>query len=469
MALRPRQVGNIDAGKAVSVLGNRTNRDFLRDVFVLAMPMSLQNFVMSAVNLVDVAMVGSLGDDAVAATGVANQIFFVYMLVNFGVFSGATVFLAQYWGKQDTPNLHRTMGYMFTVSVPVGLFFAAASQAFPARLLALYTRDASVIADGVPYLRWISVTFLLHAVTFGYAVTCRSTGQVRLPLAGSFAAVGTNILFNWLLIFGKMGFPQLGIRGAAIATALSRLAECLIIIPTVYLRKLPAAAKPSAMFRYDREFTRRFVRTCVPVIVNESLWGIGTSMFTGIYALLGTAALAATQVVGAVSNLFMIFARGFSNAAAVLIGRKIGAGDEGGAKGYAARFPFLMIVSGLLMGALLLALRGPLLTLYDISEQAIESAMILMLMNAALMAPRYLNSCFIVGIFRAGGDTLFAGFLDVLPVWLSSIPLGLLGVRMGWPLAAVFLLVTSDEFFKLVVSVPRLLSWKWIHNVTTKG
>lgn len=439
--------------------------DFFQAVLAIALPMTAQNFIMSAVNMVDVVMIGALGDVAIAAVGVANQVFYIYSILLFGIYSGAAVFLSQFWGRRDIGGIRRTMGLMLVPGIAFSLLFTLAAELAPDLLMGIYSKDPAVIEAGRDYLRIVGFSYLLNGVAFAYAFTCRCTGQVKLPMAASIASVLTNVVFNYLLIYGRLGLPRLGLAGAALATVLARVLECAILLFVVYRRGLPAAARLCELLRFDRRFFLRFLKTTAPVILNEGLWSVGTSLYTVVYGLLGTTALAAVQIVSTVFNLFMVFARSLHNAAAVLIGNKIGAGDEAGAKVYAFNFMGLLPLIGLVMAGLLLAFRPLILSLFSTSAQAYGAAWSLLGMHALIMVFKYFNGLTVVGICRAGGDTVYSAIVDVAPVWLVALPLGFLGAWLQLPVELVFLMISAEELVKIVLGLPRVLSGRWVHNL----
>ncbi|MDR2515518.1 MAG: MATE family efflux transporter [Christensenellaceae bacterium] len=444
---------------------NPFSKDFLAAIGAIALPMAVQQLVMSSVNIIDMVMVGALGDVAIAAAGISNQVFFIYSLFLFGAYSGASVFLSQFWGKGDVPNIRRTMGYMLAVGMFLALGFLLASELCPGFLLRWYSSDPAVVQAGIPYLKWVAWSYPLNALAFCYSFTCRCTGRVRLPMIASFTAIITNVAFNYLLIYGKFGFPRLELAGAAIATLLSRVTETGTVVIAVYIMRLPAAGTPKQFFRFDKEFGLRLFKICAPVVANEGLWAIGTTLYTAIYGMLGTAALAAVQVVSSIVNLFTVFARSFANAASVLIGNRIGAGSNDGARDYANRSIWLLACSGLVMGLLLLALQGPALGFFALSDEGRDLAMRLLFVNALVMIPSYMNMLLVVGICRSGGDTLWSGIVDVATLWLLGLPFGFMGAKLGLSVEFVFLLISTENLGKMILCLWRVRSGKWLHNV----
>lgn len=443
------------------------DKTFGRAVLSIALPMTLQNFIMSAVNMVDVVMIGALGDVAIAATGVANQVFYIYSILLFGVYSGAAVFLSQFWGKEDVSGVRRTMTYMLFPGLLFALVFTLGAELFPDTLMGIYSKDPAVIEAGRPYLRIVGMSYVLNCLSFAYAFTCRCTGQVKLPMVSSIVSVVANVVFNYILIFGKFGLPRLELVGAAAATVIARVLECATLLCVVYARRLPAAARLKELLHFDKDFFRQFVKTSAPVIANEGLWSTGTSLYNVIYGMLGTTALAAVQIVSTVFNLFMVICRSLSNAASVMIGNKIGADDEEGAKTYAMNFMILMPLLGLVLAGVLLLSRPGVLSLFDTTPVTYAAAWALLGMHAVVMVPKHFNALTVVGICRAGGDTVYSAIMDVAPVWLMGLPLGYLGARLGLSVGWVFLLISSDEIVKVFFSLARVLSGKWIHNVVS--
>lgn len=442
------------------------SKAFLKSAFAIAVPISLQNFITSAVNMIDVVMLGHLGDVDIAAVGCANQVYFLLTIILFGVSSGAAVFIAQFWGKRDLPGVHRTMGVMTLLALGVSLLFTAGALFFPEALLSIYSRDPAVVAAGAPYLRIVGSSYIVTALSLAMSSACRSTGDVRLPMMTSLLSVFVNTALNFVLIFGLLGFPAMGLTGAAVATAIARIIEFVVLYLLVYSKKLPVAATPRQLFsRLDGAFLRTYFKTTLPVLLNETLWSVGVSLYTVAYGLLGTNALASVQICSTVFNLFMVLVRGVSNACAIMIGQTIGSGDEKSALRDGLRFLVLVPAIGAAMCALLIACRPAVLTLFTVTPETRSLTMELMLLQAFNIIPKSFSMVIIVGLCRSGGDTLFACVLDTATVWLVAVPLAFLGAHLGFPLWAVYLCVCSEDLVKAIIGIPRIFSKKWLHNL----
>lgn len=441
---------------------------FLRHAFSIALPVAIQQLVASSVNMIDVMMIGSLGDGAVAAAGAANQIFFLLNLALFGITSGATVFLSQFWGTRDKVNVHRTGSLMLIIGFIATAIFTLGALAVPKYLVQLYVHEAYVIDLAAEYLFIVGFSYPFTAISMIFSTICRCTGNVRLPTVTSVISVITNAAGNALLIFGLLGFPAMGLRGAAIATVLARVLEATLLLLSIYRNNLPSAIPLRNLFGLERGFVKTYVRTTLPVLCNEILWSTGNSLYNVAYGQLGTSAVAAVQITSTVMQLFFVLQRGIGSACSIMIGQRIGANDEEGAILDSRRFALLMPLAGLLICFVIYFTTPMILSLYNVTEETLNFAFQLLMLNAVLFTIRPVGNGIVVGILRSGGDTLWAAVVDVGAVWLFGVPLAFLGVHLGLPLWAVFLCVSSEDIVKLVVSIPRLLSNKWIKNVASQ-
>ncbi|MEM5775192.1 MAG: MATE family efflux transporter, partial [Anaerolineaceae bacterium] len=350
------------------------DRPFLRALFTLALPIIVQNGISASLNAIDVMMLGQMGEVPVASVGLANQVFFLLTFMLFGVSSGAAIFSAQYWGKGDLAGIRRVLGLALMFNSAAALFFMVAALALPSQVLAIYTADPAVIATGTGYLRIAGWSYLLTAISFSFASTLRATGNVRLPMAASVLAISLKTGLSYILIFGKLGLPAMGVEGAALATLLARVLECAVLVIAAYRSKSPAAARLHELLDIRRDFLASFLKLAMPVAVNETLWSLGISVYNLAYARIGTESIAAVNIAGTIESLAFVIFIGISDATGILIGNRIGAGEQDTAFEYARRSLTLGTLAALGVGVLILVLRGPLLTLYAVSPQALGYA-----------------------------------------------------------------------------------------------
>lgn len=448
--------------------------DFYRDreYFVLlvkiALPIALQNLIMSSLNMVGTMMVGQLGETMVASVGVANQIFFLMNLLVFGVTSGAAIFTAQFWGKRDITNIRKVLSLSISLSITGALVFFVIAEAFPGFVLGIYSKDPAVIQAGSQYLRIMAGSFVFFAITASYGTVLRSTGDVRTPLMISVAALSLNTMLSYLLIFGIFGLPALGIRGAGVGIVVARMVECLALLFIVYRRNLPAAVRLEDVRSLNFKFVKQVLKPVLPVTLNELLWAFGATAYSVIYARIGTDAMAAVSIASSIDQMALVLIFGISNACAILVGNRIGAGDHDKAFRYAVRSLGLGVGLGVFMGVVLFLVSRPVLTLYKVSPDVILLTQRLLVVISCFLWLRISNLLYYVGIFRSGGDTRYAFIFDVGTIWLVGVPMASLAAFVfHLPVYWVYLFVMSDELTKSTAGFFRLISKKWIHDLTT--
>jgi putative MATE family efflux protein len=450
--------------------------DFYRDgeyfhlMVKFALPIALQSLVMSSLNMVAVMMIGQLGETAVAAVGLANQVWFLLSLVVFGVVSGAAMFVAQLWGKRDIPNIRRVVGLTVKLGLVASLVFWGLAMFFPQAILRLYTEDSAVIVLGGQYLRLFAWSYAFFAVTSAYAFALRSIGNVRLPLVISTAALGFNILLAYPLIFGvrTLGLPALGINGAALAGLVARFLEFAAMLFFVYRdRSSPVAASLRDLVELDFKFMGSVLKPVLPVIANELLWSMGITTYSAIYAHIGTGAIAAINIVATIDQLAFVVFIGIGNATAIMVGNLIGQGEKEKAFRYAGRSLSLQIIGGALMGALVYAFAGGIFRVYKVSPEVIADSIHILTILTLGMWVRAGNHVIIIGILRSGGDTRFSLVLDGLIIWIVGVPFTAAGAFLfHLPVHLVYALTLSEETTKFFVGLWRYLSRKWMHDLT---
>jgi putative MATE family efflux protein len=443
------------------------DHDFYSTLLRLAIPIATQQLVLNALNAVDVLMVGQLGETAVAAVGLAGQVFFLMSLFLFGVGSGAAIFSAQFWGRGDLANVRRMLGLALLLAVAGSAVFSLVAVLAPVWVMSVYTQDPAVIAAGSRYLRVVGLCYVPTAISTMYAMILRSTRQVKIPMAISVSALSLKTVLAYVLIFGYFGAPALGIMGAAVATVVARSVECIAMTAITYWRRLPAAAKLAELLDINRALVGRFARTATPVIFGEMLWSLGMTVYTGIYARIGTASVAAVSIASTIEGIALVPFMAMANAAAIMLGNRIGAGKVADAMDYARRFLVLSVVGAAVMGLIIFVSRGLLMSLYRISPEAQLDAMRVLAVMAVALWLKAGNLAMIVGIMRSGGDTRFAFLADIGPTWLLGIPIALLSAFVaGLPVYWVVLLVlVADEGTKFFISLWRVRSALWIHSV----
>ena len=446
------------------------DKTFIRSMLSLAIPVAFQQFITAGLNMVDVLMVGQLGEASIAALGLSNQVFFLLILFLFGVTSGMAIFTAQFWGKGDQDGVRRVLGICLTVALGVGLLFTLAATLIPEIILRFYTEDPEVIEIGSSYLRIVGFSYMFMAVTTSYFAVLRSITFVKITVIVSVIAIILKTVLGYLLIFGIGGLPALGVRGAAIGTTFGWVFECILIIILVYVLKTPLAANPLTFFHFDRIFLGKVLKTAMPAAANEVFWSVGITIYNAVYAHIGTDAIASVQISATLEEIAFVFFIGLGNACAIMVGNKIGAGESEVAFEYGRRYTILTVLVALFAGVIILFLREPVVGLYEISPLAADNARRLMLIFAASAWLRSINFILFVGALRAGGDTRYAMFMELFSIWVIGVPAALIGgFVLHLPVYGVYMMVLLEELVKVFIITRRYLSRKWIHNLVNVG
>ena len=441
-------------------------REFLRSLFTIALPVATQNLLSSSVNLVDNLMVGQLGDVAIAGLGIANQVFFLMLFLIFGINNGGAILVSQFWGKKDLVNVHRVLGICLILGIAAASVFTVLTLVFPRWVIGLFSVDPAVISLGADYLQVVGLSYIATAISFSFAILLRSVEKATPPMVISLVTIGLNCLGNYALIFGEFGFPKLGVVGSAIATCYARYAECLLLVGLVYSRKYPLAAKLRKMLEIPRALALRYIQRAVPVIFQEFSWALGITLYQVIYARIGTAAVAAVNIVSTFERFLFVVFVGLGSSAGVMIGKSIGQDRENQAHWLGRQYCTLGVAAALVIGALIIILRNWVLGFYQISAEVHDLAAGMFLVLGFILWMKAGNMLLISGIFRSGGDTKFAFLLDTAGVWLVGLPLGMLAAFFGhFDPVLVYLVIGAEELVKLAIAAYRFNSRKWINNL----
>ncbi len=445
-------------------LSSSEKREFYSRLLHLAFPIMLQNLLNSSVSFVDTLMIGMVGETALAAVGLANQMFFLIAIFFYGVSSAAAIFIAQYWGAGNRESLHKVMGIALVLNFSGALLSTFFSLFFPELLMKIFTTDPVVVARGVEYLQVVAISYLFTSIAMIFFIALRSTGNAKTPLYVSAFAMVLNVILNYILILGKFGLPRMEVRGAALATTIARIVEAILILYFVFKNKHPIATNIKKYFSFDRALVKRYFITGLPVILNEMFWSLGMTAYKIAFARMGTNVLAAVNVTEAIQGLFFVALMGISNASAIMIGNRIGEGRLEMAKSYASR----LLISGLLIGALLggaLALTSSILPIpFNLSPGVMQMTIYTLIVMGILLPIKAYNMILVIGVLRAGGDTRFSMFTELAGVWLIGVPLAFIGALViKMPIYYLYLFLALEEVFKFMMGMVRIKSGRWIN------
>ena len=450
---------------------------FYRNIAALALPIVLQNLVTSTLALADTFMVGLLGEVPMAGVTLANIPFYALQMFFFGVQSGSAVLISQYWGKGDRKAISRILGLGWLIVGVLSLLFSAFLMTDPLRFMGLFGNDPAAVDVAARYGRIVCLSYVLNGLNLVYMGAHRSMENPRLGLYMLSASMLTNTFLNWVLIFGKLGAPAMGVEGAALATLISRCVESVIVLGHAVWGK-HFRIDLSCLLRPGREIARKLAVYATPVILNETLWGIGTGMYPTIMGHMenSTEILAAFTVAGNVEKLALVALIGLAGTAAIIVGREIGAGRVKTVYDVGLALNALSVAVGFGVSLIMLAVSWTLVPryifpLFQLSDSTGRICLVMLTMIALMMAPRAFNFTNIVGVLRGGGDVRAATVIDLLPLWLTAIPAAaLFGLVLKWGVFWVYVGISLDQLVKFFLGIWRLRSGEWINDLTvTEG
>lgn len=443
-------------------------KPFYKALFSIAVPLAAQNMITFAVSLADTVMLGQLSETALSAANLANELYFVLMIIGFGITSGSTVFAAQYWGKRDTASIRKIITIMLRITLAFSILATCVAAFLPETFMRLYSDDEAVIAQGAEYLRVMAFGYLFYSVANALFSILRTVRTVKISVIAYLISLCVNISLNWVLIFGHLGFPAMGVRGAAIATVIARFTEFAIAVAYIRFKEDKIRYRFREFFGSVKGYSEAFWKIGAPVVLNESLWSVGATVLSMVIGHISTQFVAANSIATVVWQFFWVAMSGMANATAVMIGNAIGEGDSRElVQRKADTVTYLALGLGLVSCLLMLLVRPFAVQLFAVSEETRKLAMDLLVTRAILMISQGATCQSIVGILRGGGDTRFAMLVDVFFLWTVSIPLGLCaGFLFKWSPPLVLLALRSDEIIKFLVATVRIQRGKWIRDVT---
>ncbi|MCI9546804.1 MAG: MATE family efflux transporter [Lachnospiraceae bacterium] len=442
-------------------------KQFYKMVAALVLPIAIQNLINVGVTSADVIMLGKVGETVLSASSLAGQIYFIMTLIFFGLTSGAAVLTAQYWGKGDTRTIEKVLGITLRIGFLVSIGFTLAVWAVPETLMRLFTSEEEVIAQGIQYLKIISCSYVFSGITIVYFNVMRSVERVVIATVTYSISLVINVVCNAIFIFGLLGAPVMGIRGAALGTLIARIFEVCVVVVYGWRYNDAVRFHWKDLFARNPVLHKDFLKYSMPVMFNELAWGAGMAAITAIVGHLGSAAVAAHSVTQVSRQLAMVVSMGVAAAAAIVCGKAIGEGREDLAKIYAARFTKLAAGLGVVGGTLILFISPVARALLNLSDQARSYLGFMMLVMAVLTLFQSMNCVWIVGVFRSGGDTKYGLYLDGFSLWGGSIILGILcAFVLHVPMPWLYVVLCCDELLKLPFAIRRYKSYRWLRNVT---
>ena len=443
--------------------------EFLKKVAVIAVPVALQNLLTTTGSMVDTMMIASLGTRQVGAVGLCAQFSSLMFACFWGFVGGGMLFFSQYWGAEDDDGINRSYGMTLVCMLTVGVLFCVLAVCFPGTVMRLYTDKQAIREVGIQYLRIAGFSYPLMVLSMGMAALLRCTGQVRIPLYASIVSVLTNIILNRILIFGFFAIPAMGVRGAAAATVMAQAAGILVIVLLAAKRKHPYLLAVHRHFRLTGAFFRVYFRKCFPILMNEIFIGLGNMVINIVLGRQPEEAIAALAVFRTLEGLVIGFFAGFSNAASVLVGTKVGSGQIDLAYERAWRLVYLCQGIIGMLGLTLILLHTPILSVMGMHGDSFRIAFGMICVYAAAGLIR-MGNWVQNDTFRAAGDSVYGTVMEIIFMWAVVLPVVVLsGMVWHWPTLLVFACCYVDEPIRYVLMQRHLFSGKWIRPVTPEG
>ena len=443
-------------------------KTFYRTLLLLSLPIASQNVLTFLVGLADNVMISRLGEAAVSGVYVANQIVTLLQMFVTGVGAALTVLAAQYWGKQDVRSVRALTGLAFRFAAIAGLAVFLLVALFPRLALSVLTDDPAALETGAAYARIVAFSFVPFCVSSVLIASLRCVETVRVGTVCAFVSLLVNVFLNWVLIFGRLGAPEMGLRGAAYATLIARVCGMGIVIVFLALRDGKLRLTLRDLFVPCPAYTRDFLRYGLPVIAGDLLWGVNMATQGGIVGRLGVTSIAAVSIANTVYSVISVGLYGTRDATSIVIGKAVGAGDVPRVKAYAKTLQILYVLLGLMTGALAFASQWIIPLVYrGIEPQTVRMAQqLLRVLSVTVIGTAYQMSA-LTGIVRAGGATRFVLVNDMIFVWLVVIPSAMLATFVFHaPTWVVFACLKCDQILKCAVAAVKVNRFRWIRDLT---
>ena len=442
------------------------DRAFYQTAAVLAAPVVLQNMITIMVNMLDTMMLGRYGEIQLSGSSLANSFVGIHQILCMGIGGGAAVLTAQYWGAENREAVRKTTVLMVRISMVFSLIFFLAALLLPREIMRIYTADSQVLDAGAVYLRIMAPTFFLTGLSQTLTIVLRSVREVRLPLINSVISFFSNLFFNWMLIFGRLGFPELQIRGATLATVIARLVETGVLLFYLFRMDQKIGLRLRHLKEKCGEYLPEYWRYSAPVVLSDFLLGLGNSAVSMIMGHMSASFVAANSIVAMVVRLSTVMNQGFANSGSIMTGNTLGEGDVERARRQGFTFLFLSVLLGLAASCIILLISPAVISAYQINEETRRIAFQLMKSVAVTVVFQGTQSMLTKGVLRGGGDTRFLVFGDIIFLWLLSIPLGYLSAFV-WNLDPfwIYFFMKIDYIIKTVWCAFRMRGDKWIRKI----
>ncbi|MCR4607087.1 MAG: MATE family efflux transporter [Oscillospiraceae bacterium] len=450
------------------------SRKFYRKMFSVMIPVLIQNVITNFVNLLDNIMVGQVGTEPMSGVAIVNQLFFVFSLCMFASVAAAGIFTAQYYGKGDIEGVRATMRFKMWAAALIALIAFAVLLIFNEKLISLFLHEGeedlnlqAAFSYAKDYLGIMYLQIIPFAVIQVYASTLRDTGKTMLPMKAGIAAVLINLVFNYIFIFGKLGLPAMGVKGAAIATVIARLSECAIVVLRTHMSRaeLPFVSQLYFTLKVPGTLARDITKMGMPLLMNELLWSSGMTILNQCYSMRGLEVVSATNIASTITNLFFCAVLSMGSTVSILVGQRLGAGELEQAVDDDRKLIAFAVVMCTAVGCLMMLLAPQIPKAYNTSDSVKTIASQMIMVSACLMPfTAYTSTCYFT--LRSGGKTIITFLFDSVYVWVLCIPVAFILSRFTeMKIIPMYCIVQSLELIKCIIGYLFLRSRKWVNNL----
>lgn len=443
-----------------------SKKEFYKAYAVMLFPLILQQFINTSLNLIDNLMVGQLGAYAISAVGFANKLYFLFVVTIFGALGGCSIFIAQYFGNRNYRAIRKVFAILIAIGFIVSLVYSMIAFFGAEAFLQLFSKDPEIIKQGSNYLHIVAISFIFNALSLAFTYSLRAMGFNKVVLAIAILVTSCNTILNYFLIYGHSFFPKLEVKGAAIATTFARFLEICCFIYLFCQTKYHLRNHFSSYFWLSKKVIKSIISVSIPIVFNEFLWALGTTILFVAYAKLGVAAGVAANISDVLISVSLIIFMGASTTANVLIAQTIGAGNQHKASWLSDQIMQISLLLSLLTAVICFFSIKPLLSFYNLDSYTYQVTTKVLIVISIAIFFKMINWTIIIGILRAGGDTKWAFLIDVSPLFIYAIPIAFFAsVYLKLDIYMVVLLANIEEIIKIVIAFARYRSKKWILQI----
>ena len=439
---------------------------FRKSLLTIAVPVTLQSLLQASFSVIDQVMIGQLGSESIAGIGLGGKFASIYSVVLGAIVAAAGIMIAQYVGKKNSEEAGRSFRTNLELTIVLAVIFMFASNVFAEDIMSLYTKDNSTLMLSVDYLKIYSIAFLPMAVSTMMAVILRCVEAAVFPLIASAISVVLNTGLNYFLIFGKLGFPEMGVKGAAIASVASQIISCVVtaIFFVIQLRK--HQLKIIVSRKITRQSVCLYLGILGPILICEFLWSLGENVYSGIYGNIGTKALAAMTITGPIQVLMIGALSGLSQAAGIMIGKSLGNAEFDRAYNDAKNLMKYGAFGSIALSLILILLGRYYVSIYNVEQTVMDTAYHLLVVFAVVSPIKVQNMILGGGIIRSGGKTKYVMWIDIIGTWIFGVPLGLLSAFvLNLSITYVYFILSMEECIRFIISMLNFKKKYWMSNL----